>query len=97
MLLLFRDVLLYAGRSLFPHWWAANLAFRRTARTLAVAFKVVLAVPVALVLNGAFGLVTISGETWRLVVRGSTVMQWLLIAGAYSVLVSQLRRYWSTQ
>jgi cardiolipin synthase len=91
--LLLRDVLLYAARSLFSEWWKSNPAFRSSARITAAVFYVLVGGIAIIISVEKLGWIADellwAVETRQLLVRGV----WLLALWSYLLLAIQVRSY----
>jgi len=91
--LLLRDVLLYAARSLFSEWWKSNRTFRSTVRITAAAFYVLVGSIAIIICVEKLGWIadelSWAIETRRLLV-GSV---WLFALWSYLLLAIQVRSY----
>lgn len=91
--LLLRDVLLYAARSLFPHWWRSNHIFRVRVRVTAVAFNVTVS-GIAIVVHCTRLGWTPSDPSWMVWVQpGLVACTWVLALWSYVLLAAQVRAY----
>jgi phosphatidylglycerophosphate synthase len=91
--LIFRDVLLYAARSLFETWWAANAAFRRRVKIAAVLFKITVG-SIALMSY----MTTVAPGVLSPIQRFATLAflkaaTWLFAAWSYALLAQQVHKY----
>jgi hypothetical protein len=90
--LVLRDILLYAARSLYGTWWSANSGFRLRVRITAVLFKLTIG-----------GLVLLSyNNTWQWWARTNRLaaahdaliaMTWIFVVWSYALLIDQIADY----
>jgi len=91
--LIFRDVLLYAARSLFETWWAANASFRRRVRVAAVLFKLTIG-PIALLSYVADVAPSALTQFPRIATLAFlNAATWAFAVWSYALLAQQIREY----
>jgi len=93
--LLLRDVVLYATRSLFSKWWTANQAFRGRVRFTAAAFNILV--------GGIAGLVCAEKLGWVMPAPWGSAIQpllraslWAFVVWSYALLAAQILSYGRT-
>jgi phosphatidylglycerophosphate synthase len=91
-LLLLRDVVLYAARSLFPTWWTTNHTFRSRVRLSALAFNILVGGLAGVVCAKKIGrgMFKLWGSDIECVL---TVSLWVFCVWSYTLLVAQVLSY----
>lgn len=91
--LLFRDVGLYAARSLFRNWWEANRPFRTRVRITAAAFYALIGGMAIVVCTAKLRWLELQDPAAAAVMRDLKVGLWMFVLWSYALLAHQLWAY----
>jgi CDP-diacylglycerol--glycerol-3-phosphate 3-phosphatidyltransferase len=92
-IIIFREVLLYAARSLFTAWWTSNRGFRLRVRITAVAFKVTVGVVALLTYLDDVGAHLLSPQSSQIVFTSAHAATWIFALWSYWLLAQQVHQY----
>jgi len=92
-LLVFREIVLYAARSLFGSWWASNAGFRLHVRVTAVLFKMTAGGIAVVSYMQDLPTPFIAPETRASAQSVFCMATWLFAIWSYVLLALQIRRY----
>jgi|ERR1051326_205072 phosphatidylglycerophosphate synthase len=91
--LLFRDVGLYAARSLFSNWWEANRRFRTRVRITAAAFYALIGGIAVVACVEKLGWLEQSDRSVTAIIFEFTISTWIFVAWSYALVVHQIWAY----